>query len=147
VESGLTYVLDLWAHIAADHAFLRDGLEQIAAERHSEIITIMVGDIAEYLELHFRQEEEPGRFFDAIVARAPQYTDKIAILRAEHQQLMALCSRIKAATEGKRGPAGRDLLQEVTRLVALLRAHEKAEYEMLRELCPAAERYGEQPKC
>ena len=82
---------------------------------------------------HFAAEEAVDNLAAAVQA-APRYHARAAALRAQHPDLAAEMSRIRAQAHGSVNVEGwADVQSRFTSLAALLRAHEEAEDDIVYE--------------
>jgi len=120
-------------------------IRQSIEDSHREILALVaglqvagapaeVGDcasrLAEMLVGHFRDEEQPGGFFDQISARLPIAEPRLAGLRQQHRELLGLCCDLRDRAAAGVAPLA-ELLEQRDRLAQLLHKHESAETRLM----------------
>lgn len=127
------------AHLAEEHAHLRDLLKQMQAcfsERQAtaQQVTEMLDQARGQLETHFAHEETGG-YFRGIVEAAPHLNARVNELQHEHAQFLALIDRIRsrAASHEAEDVWRGDCESLFEEFKANFLAHESSEHELMQE--------------
>ena len=131
-------------HLVAEHRRLHGMLRRIRASLVSSVgsdddpsfaqVARILRGLREELEHHFAQEEAGG-CLDEAVSRCPRLSAEARRIEAEHPELLAEIDRLiaQAATQEPTGQNQVGLQRAFDDLFQRLRAHEKAETELLRQ--------------
>jgi hypothetical protein len=117
--------------ISSAHHHVLAALRRLAMAENALGAAEVLNELCSLLPGHFAAEEEPGGFFDAVVAQAPQHEARVAELRRQHGVLMIEVERVAALVRSTRGGLTPELRDAVAAVVARLREHEGGEQALL----------------
>jgi hypothetical protein len=117
-----------------EHVRILELLDRMTTRRDRVALLEDVRALVGVLPAHFRAESEPGGLLEAIAARAPNATRKLASLEEEHAILLENLEGLHAELEAEEDGVVEDRLEDAKELARLVREHEERESRLLAEL-------------
>ncbi len=117
--------------IEADHVFVKKAIGWLRHSHEESALRALLHDLAEYLPVHFAQEEKPGGFFDSVLHTAPRYERAVETLRREHAEMLHEAHSFLAELAEEPRRASKEHIERAKAFAKALEDHEHREEGLL----------------